>query len=107
FAKRASAPPRPLSKIAPRVAILKPLNGMAESLAANLMSFFEIAYPRLEYFFAVSSYDDPAAEIPAALRARYQFANSTLIVGEEPDCANRKIGKAIKMADRAQKADIF
>jgi ceramide glucosyltransferase len=97
----------PLPRIAPKVAIVKPLNGLAESLAANLMSFFEISYPRVEYFFAVSSYDDRAAEVPAALRARYQFANTTLVVGEEPNCANRKIGKVIKMADRAEKADIF
>ncbi len=107
FAARASKPPAPLPKIAPRVAILKPLHGLDESLAANLMSFFEVAYPRLDYFFAVSSYEDRAAELPAALRARYQFANTTLVVGEEPDCANRKIGKVIKMADRAEKADIF
>lgn len=107
FAKRAAAAPRPLPKIAPRVALLKPLHGLDDSLAGNLMSFFEIAYPRLDYFFAVSSYDDAAAEVPAALRARYQFAHTTLVVGEEPDCANSKIGKVIKMADRAEKADIF
>jgi ceramide glucosyltransferase len=107
FAKRASIPPAALPKIAPRVAILKPLHGLQQSLAANLMSFLEVAYPRLDYFFAVSSYDDPAAEVPAALRARYQFANIRLLVGEEPDCANRKIAKVIKMADRAEKADIF
>jgi ceramide glucosyltransferase len=107
FAQRAANPPVALPKIAPRVAILKPLHGLDESLAANLISFLEVAYPRLDYFFAVSSYDDPAAEVPAALRARYQFANLTLIVGEEPDCANRKIAKVIKMTERAEKADIF
>jgi len=107
FAQRAANPPAALPKIAPRVAILKPLHGLDESLAANLMSFLEVAYPRLDYFFAVSSYDDPAAEVPAALRARYQFANITLIIGEEPDCANRKIAKVIKMTERAEKADIF
>ena len=107
FARRAATPPPALPKIAPRVALLKPLHGLDDSLAANLMTFFEIAYPRLDYFFAVSSYDDSAAEVPAALRARYQFAHTTLVVGEEPDCANSKIGKVIKMADRAEKADIF
>src|SRR5579885_3655026 len=107
FAKRASTPPAPLAKIAPRVAVLKPLHGLDDSLAANLMSFFEVAYPRVDYYFAVSSYDDPATEVPAALRGRYQFANTTLVVGEEPDCANRKIGKVIRMADRAEKAEIF
>ncbi|MGO9603495.1 MAG: bacteriohopanetetrol glucosamine biosynthesis glycosyltransferase HpnI [Candidatus Binataceae bacterium] len=107
FARRASVPPPPLPKIAPRVAILKPLHGLDESLAANIMSFFEIAYPRLDYFFAVSSYEDGAAEVPAAMRTRYQFANTTLVIGEEPNCANRKIAKVIKMADRAEKANIF
>src|SRR5262249_8711576 len=101
FAKRAAHPPAALPKIAPRVAIVKPLHGLDESLGANLMSFLEVAYPRLDYFFAVSSYDDSAAEVPTALRARYQFANITLIVGEEPDCGNRKIAKVIKMAERA------
>ena len=48
-----------------------------------------------------------AAEIPVALRQRYQYANITLIVGEEPNCSNRKIAKLVKMADRAEKAEIF
>ena len=72
-------------------------------LAANIMSFLEIAYPRVDYFFAVSS-TTIRCRSPAALRARYQFAHSTLVVGEEPDCANPKIAKVIKMSDRAEKA---
>jgi ceramide glucosyltransferase len=107
FARRAATPPGPLPKIAPRVALLKPLHGLSDSLAANLMSFFEVAYPRTDYFFAVSSYEDPAAEVPAALRARYPFASTTLVVGEEPNCANRKIAKVIRMAERAEKAEIM
>ncbi len=107
FAERASAPPLPLPKIPPRVAVLKPLHGTSNSLAANVVSFLEVAYPRLDYFFGVSDYEDPAAEIPVALRQRYQFANITLVVGEEPGCSNRKIAKLIKMAERAPKADIF
>src|SRR4029077_9410921 len=107
FAARASAPPPPLPKIPPRVAVLKPLQGTSNSLAANVVSFLEVAYPRLDYFFAVADYEDPAAEIPVALRQRYQFANITLVIGEEPGCSNRKIAKLIKMAERAPKADIF
>jgi ceramide glucosyltransferase len=107
FAQRASAPPFLLPKIPPRVAVLKPLHGTSNSLAANVVSFLEVAYPRLDFFFAVSDYEDPAAEIPVALRQRYQFANITLVVGEEPGCSNRKIAKLIKMAERAPKADIF
>jgi ceramide glucosyltransferase len=107
FAEHASAPPLPLTKIPPRVAVLKPLHGKSNSLAANVVSFLEVAYPRLDFFFGVSDYDDPATEIPVALRQRYQFANITLVVGEEPGCSNRKIAKLIKMAERAPKADIF
>ncbi|MGH7778529.1 MAG: bacteriohopanetetrol glucosamine biosynthesis glycosyltransferase HpnI [Candidatus Binataceae bacterium] len=107
FAGRARKAPLPLPKIAPRVAVLKPLQGLTRSLAENIVSILEATYPRIDYFFAVSSYEDPAAPIPAALRARYQFANLTLVVGEEPDCVNLKIAKAIKMAERAEKAEIF
>jgi ceramide glucosyltransferase len=107
FARRASAPAPPLPKIPPRVAILKPLHGTSNSLAGNVVSFLEVAYPRLDYFFGVTDYEDAAAEVPVALRQRYQFANITLVVGEEPECSNRKIAKVIKMAERAPKADIF
>ncbi len=107
FARRIDAPPAPLAKIPPRVAMLKPLHGTNESLADNLMSFLELAYPRAEYYFGISDYEDRAAEVPVMLRPRYQFANMTMVVGEEPNCANHKIGKIIKMADRAEKCEIF
>ena len=29
------------------------------------------------------------------------------MVGEEPDCSNRKVAKLVKMADRAEKAEVF
>jgi ceramide glucosyltransferase len=107
FASRAALPPSPLPKIAPRIAVLKPLHGLSESLGANILSFLEAAYPRGEFIFGVSDYEDPAAEVPVALKPRYQFANITLSVGEEPGCANRKIAKLIRMAERAPKAEIF
>jgi ceramide glucosyltransferase len=107
FAMRSSSPLPPLPKVPPRVAVLKPLHGSSNSLAANLVSFLEIAYPRADYYFGVENYEDAAAEVPVALRQRYQYANITLIVGEEPDCSNRKIAKLVKMADRAEKAEVF
>ena len=107
FASRAAAPPPPLPKIAPRIAVLKPLHGLSETLGANILSFLEAGYPRSEFVFGVSGYEDPAAEIPVALKPRYQFSNITLSVGEEPGCANRKIAKLIRMAERAPKAEIF
>ncbi len=107
FARRTTSPILPIPKIAPRVAVLKPLHGTSNSLAANLISFLEIAYPRADFYFGVENYEDAAAEVPVAIRQRYQYASITLVVGEEPGCSNHKIAKLIKMADRAEKAEIF
>lgn len=107
FAQRMASPLPRLPKVPPRVAVLKPLHGSTNSLAANLVSFLELSYPRADYYFGVENYDDPAAEIPVALRQRYQYASVTLVVGEEPNSSNRKIAKLVKMAERAEKAEIF
>lgn len=107
FVRRASSPVPPLPKIAPRVAILKPLHGMRRCLAENLMSYMELDYPRTEYLFAVSDCEDPAAHVLVALKLRYSCAQVTLMVGMERDCANRKVAKLIRMVDRASEAEIF
>jgi ceramide glucosyltransferase len=107
FARRAAVPPPPLPKIAPPIAVLKPLAGISDSLGANVLSFLEAGYPRAEFVFGVSDYEDTAAEIPVALKPRYQFANVTLSVGEEPGCSNRKVAKLIRMAERVPKAEVF
>jgi len=107
FARRTTSPLLPIPKISPRVAVLKPLHGTSNSLGANLISFLEIAYPRADFYFGVESYEDAAAEVPVAIRQRYQHASITLVVGEEPDCSNHKIAKLVKMADRAEKAEVF
>jgi ceramide glucosyltransferase len=107
FARRTTSPLPPLPKVPPRVTVLKPLHGSSNSLAANLVSFLEIAYPRVDFYFGVENYEDTAAEVPVALRQRYQYANITLVIGEEPNCSNRKIAKLVKMADRAEKAEVF
>lgn len=108
FAHRTNTEPKPLPKIPPRVAILKPLRGVSEHLRENIVSFLEIAYARVEYIFGVDSYEDRAIDIPVSLRAPYQFANMTVTVGDEPGCANRKVAKLIKMFSRAnEKTDVF
>ncbi|MGO9057140.1 MAG: glycosyltransferase [Candidatus Binataceae bacterium] len=107
FNRRAAATPPSLPKIPPRVALLKPLHGVSDSLADNLLSFMEVDYPRKEYLFGVSSYEDPAAQIPLALKPRYQTAQISLTVGLDPTAENRKIGKLIKMVPRASRPDVF
>jgi ceramide glucosyltransferase len=107
FARRAAAPVPPLPKIPPKIAVLKPLHGRSDSLGQNLVSYLETDYSRTEFIFGVESYDDPAAEVPVALRPPYQFANILMVVGEEPACANHKVAKLIRMAERSEKAEIF
>ena len=105
--RRAAGPPRPLPKIAPRVAMLKPLHGVSDSLVDDILSFLEVDYPRKEYLFGVSSYEDPAAQIPLALKPRYQFSQISLTVGGDPTAANRKVGQLIRMVPRASRPDVF
>src|SRR6185437_13312847 len=76
------------------------LSGLTASLLANLVSYLESGYPRADFFFAVPSYEDRAAEAPVALRSQYPYASITLIVGDETGVANR-------MDERAERADAF
>jgi ceramide glucosyltransferase len=107
FAARASDAAPPLPKPPPRIAVLKPLSGLTSSLLDNLASYLESGYPRADFFFAVPSYEDRAAEAPVALRSQYPYASITLIVGDEAGVTNRKIAKVIRMAERAERADAF
>jgi ceramide glucosyltransferase len=107
FARRASSPPAPLPKIAPRVAVLKPLQGSGPNLPGDLISYLELDYPKVEFIFGVPSYDDEAAGVVVGLKPQYPFRQITLAVGEEPGCANRKIAKLIGMAGRPARAEIF
>jgi len=60
FARRTTSRLPPLPKVPPRVTVLKPLHGSSNSLAANLVSFLEIAYPRVDFYFGVENYEDTA-----------------------------------------------
>jgi ceramide glucosyltransferase len=107
FAIRINSPAPALPKIAPLVAILKPLHGLTDNLRSKIVSYLELDYPRVEYYFGVSDSRDRAAEVPASLRDCYPQKPITVIVGGEPGCSNRKVGKLIAMAERAPDADIF
>ena len=107
FVRHASSGPAPLPKVAPRVALLKPLHGSDDNLPENLISYLELDYPKVEFTFGVSDYDDQAAAVVVGLKPQYPFRQITLAVGEEPGCANRKIAKLIGMAERSARAEIF
>jgi ceramide glucosyltransferase len=107
FAIRVNSPAPPLPKLAPLVAILKPLHGLTDNLRSKIVSYLELDYPRVEYYFGVSDSRDRAAEVPTSLRECYPQTPITVIVGGEPGCSNRKVGKLIAMAERAPDADVF
>jgi ceramide glucosyltransferase len=107
FAMRAASPVPPLPKITPRAAIMKPLRGVSDRLESNLISFLEVDYPRSEFIFGVSGYEDAALEVAAMLKPQYRFAPISIVVGEEPVCANRKVAKLIRMAAKAERADLL
>jgi len=107
FAMRASSPAPPLPERMPRVAMLKPLRGLTESLRDQLASYFKLDYPRIDYYFGVSEATDPAVEVPIELHRIYPERPMQLVVGAEPCCANRKVAKLIKMSDLARDADLF
>jgi ceramide glucosyltransferase len=107
FAHRSLSPTPPLPAIAPLVAILKPLRGLTEDLRDKIVSYLELDYPRVEYYFGVSDSRDRATEVPTSLRDCYPQKHLTLVIGGEPGCSNRKVSKLITMAERAADADIF
>jgi hypothetical protein len=84
FAIRAASPARPVPGIAPRVAILKPLHGLTAHLREKIVSYLELDYPSVTYFFGVSDSRDPAAAVPLSLRDCYPHKQITLVVGVEP-----------------------
>ena len=107
FALRASSPAPALPKSMPRVAILKPLRGVTESLRAQLESYFKLDYPRADFYFGVSEDSDPAVQVPTELHKLYPQRPIKLVLGVEPGCANRKVAKLIKMGDLASDADFL
>jgi ceramide glucosyltransferase len=107
FAHNASSETAPLPKVAPRIAVLKPLYGSGPSLPDNLTSFLELDYPKVEFIFGVEGYEDEAATAVVALKTHYPFRQITLAVGEKAGCSNRKVAKLIGMANRSARAEIF
>ena len=67
FAIRVSFAGPPVPKIARWCAILKALNGLTDNLRDKIVSYLELDYPSVEYYFGVSDSRDRAAEVPAVV----------------------------------------
>lgn len=107
FARRSASPAPPLPQDPPRVVMLKPLNAERETLAKNLRSYLNLDYPRVRFLFGVTSQGDPVVPTVERLLADEPPGRAALLIGEEPDCSNRKIAKVLRMAAQAQDADVF
>ena len=87
------ATPRPDS---PPISIYKPLKGNFSQLENNLISFFELDYPRFELLFAVARADDPAADVARSLMARYPGVEARLFVSPEGQLQNPKFSTLVE-----------
>lgn len=103
---RKSAKPARLPDPAPGVALIKPLHGWDEELAANLHSFMELDYPNREYVFGISADDDPARVAVDEMRQCFPAARITQTVGDEP-ATNRKVGKLMRMLRQPPASEIL
>jgi ceramide glucosyltransferase len=107
FALGASSRAPALPDHLPLVAILKPLHGLTKGLHSQIASYFELDYPRAEYYFGISDEADSAAEVPLELHRSFPQRPMQMVVGGEPSCENRKVAKLIKMGDLARDAEIL
>lgn len=103
---RRSWKPVQIPNPAPGVALIKPLHGWDEELAANLRSFMELDYPNPEYVFGISGDDDPARAAVDEMRRGFPDARIAQTVGDEP-ASNRKVGKLMRMLRRPPASEIL
>jgi ceramide glucosyltransferase len=104
--RRRAARPHTLPAVPPSVALLKPLHGSDEHLAANLESFLDLDYPNKEFIFGVTSDSDPAIRVLDQLERRYPTARMSRTTGDEPS-VNRKVGKLLRMLRQRPKSEIL
>ena len=75
----------------PPISILKPLHGLDDGLAENLISFFEQDYPHFEILLAFRTADDPAYGLVKQICRRYPNVPSRILLGGEPPWPNAKV----------------
>lgn len=75
----------------PPISILKPLKGCDAGLQKNLLSFFELEYPKYELLFSIADPNDEAREIVEELIQTYPKTDARLIVGGSHIGENPKV----------------
>lgn len=89
--------PPPAGELPP-VSILKPLKGADAGLAANLESFFRLAYPRYEVILGVAEAEDPALAVARRVAAAHPEVPSRLVADSREVGLNPKVNNLANLA---------
>ncbi|CAL8091767.1 unnamed protein product [Calicophoron daubneyi] len=72
----------------PGVSIVKPLMGVDPFLRENLISHFQLDYPKFEILFCVQDENDSAIDLVNSLRQDYPQVDAQLLIGGRPGIVN-------------------
>jgi ceramide glucosyltransferase len=97
--------PRAVPATRPPISILKPLCGLDDRLAGNLLSFADLPYPDYEVLLGVRSRQDPAFPL-AWMAARRWPARFRVVVQEGEVGLNPKVNQLVTLARHARH-DVF
>ncbi|HET9010660.1 MAG TPA: ceramide glucosyltransferase [Gemmatimonadaceae bacterium] len=93
--------PRPVPTARPGISILKPLCGLDDRLAGNLLAFADLPYPDYEVLLGVRSQRDPAYPL-AWMAARRWPQRFRAVVQEGEAGLNPKVNQLVTMARHAR-----
>src|SRR5215510_8287124 len=93
--------PRAVPTARPAISILKPLCGLDDRLAGNLLAFADLPYPDYEVLLGVRSTSDPA--YPLAWMAARRWPQRFRVVVQEGEVGlNPKVNQLITLARHAR-----
>jgi len=93
--------PRAVATNRPPISILKPLCGLDDRLAGNLLSFADLPYPDYEVLLGVRSQNDPA--YPLAWMAARRWPHRFRVVVQEGEVGlNPKVNQLVTLARHAR-----
>lgn len=73
------------------VSILKPISGLEDALAVNLLSFFRLDHPAFELIFCFQDPRDPAVPLVRRLCREHPAVRSRIVIGDYREGLNPKV----------------
>lgn len=80
----------------PGVTVIKPLMNVDDNLAGNLMTYFELDYPKYELLFCVQDSTDPVISVVQDLIDKYPLVDAKLYIGGKNVGINPKINNMMQ-----------